>query len=311
MAGKDAILACLDLVNDQFSGSKDTNELFTYVEEILPVPKDSFKILSVKGSSEKLKTQVQCQLQNVEEVEVFVKNYMDANNETIRKLTPKFPSTKSPYSTILYYRCQHKTYHQPSMNPCSVLQRRPSKRLKNNDCPFSMVFRLKKIPDEFSCLLDIEWNHNHVIQAGHSFSFEDISSEVIERINTMYEHNYTPGLAYREFVKGLRKVSKDDMEFHENLSHRSKMPRRRDFNQLFTQFKIEKYGSKNLTTMFDLLHLKIKKLIEDEQESDYKIQFSEFNAQENSPLILAFITPLMKRVHTMVSEFCYYLIALI
>ena len=93
MVGKDAILACLDLVNDQFSGSKDTNELFTYVEEILPVPKDSFKI-SVKGSSVKLKTQVQCQLQNVEEVEVFVKNYMDANNETIRKLTPKFPSTK-------------------------------------------------------------------------------------------------------------------------------------------------------------------------------------------------------------------------
>ena len=68
----------LDLVNNQFSGSNDTNELFTYVEEILPVPKDSFKILSVKGSSEKLKTKVQYQLQNVEEVEVFVSNYMDA-----------------------------------------------------------------------------------------------------------------------------------------------------------------------------------------------------------------------------------------
>ena len=114
----------------------------------------------------------------------------------------------------------------------------------------------------------------------------------------MYEHNYTPGLACIEFVKGLRKVSKDDMKFHENLSHRSKMPRRRDFNQLFAQFSIEEYGSKNLT-MFDLLHLKIKKLIEDEEESDYKIQFSEFNAQENSPLILAFITPLMNFVITL------------
>ena len=49
---------------------------------------------------------------------------------------------------------------------------------------------LKKVPDEFSCLLEIEWNHNHAIQAGHYFSFENISSEVTERINTMYEQRF-------------------------------------------------------------------------------------------------------------------------
>ena len=160
---------------------------------------------------------------------------------------------------------------------------------------------MNKLPiSGYTCLLDIEWNHNHVIQAGQSYSFEDIPVGVIERIKNMYQLNYTPGLAYREFLKGVKCACKNEMEFHERLSHRSIIPWRRDFNQIYTQFKIEVYGSKNLTTMFTLLKSKIQQLVENER--DFSIQFNEFNTEENSPFILTFITPLMKRVHTMVSE---------
>ena len=135
----DAVLKCLNVIRNQFSGSTDTDELFTYVKEILPIPNENYKVVSVKGTSERFKAEVQCKLESVAAAEIFVNKYVSSNKETLRKLTPKIPSVKSPYSIILYYRCQHKTYHQPSMNPTNVLQQRPSKRLKNTDCPFSMV----------------------------------------------------------------------------------------------------------------------------------------------------------------------------
>ena len=166
-----------------------------------------------------------------------------------------------------------------------------------------MVFRIKKTSNKFSCSHEIEWNHNHAIQAGHSYSFEDIPPAVIERIKTMYEHNYTPGVAYKEFVKGVKCSSKNQIEFYESLSHRSKIPRRRE--QLYTQFKIETYCSKNVKTMFDLIKSKIQRLIKD--KSYFSIQFNEFDSEENSPFVLTFITPLMKRVHTVVSYCLFYI----
>ena len=196
------VLACLDKVNNQFSGSTNTGELLAYVDELLPLPKDSYKVVTVKGTFKRFKAQVECRLENINTVEKFVRDYINANNETLRKLTPTKQSKKSPYSIILYYRCHRKMYHQPSMNPSDVLQELPSKRFKNNDCPFSMIFRMNKLPiSGYTCLLDIEWNHNHVIQAGQSYSFEDIPVGVIERIKNMYQLNYTPGLAYREFCE--------------------------------------------------------------------------------------------------------------
>ena len=104
-----------------------------------------------------------------------------------------------------------------------------------------------------------EHNHNHPTHSGQAFSFEDIPKDMVDRIFTMFDLNYTPGTAYKELLKSLRNESKDDMEIHENRSHRSKMPRRTNFNQLYTQYKVEKYGSKDLKSMFELLHLKVKK----------------------------------------------------
>ena len=106
-------------------------------------------------TTKRFRGQVECRLENINTVEKFVRDYINANNETLRKLTPTIPSKKSPYSIILYYRCHHKTYHQPSMNPSDVLQELPSKRFSNNDCPFSMIFRMKKLPiSGYTCLVE-------------------------------------------------------------------------------------------------------------------------------------------------------------
>ena len=62
------------------------------------------------------------------------------------------------------------------------------------DCPLNLVMKLKKIvEDGFSCVINMEWNHKHATQACQSYSFEDIPKEMIDRIYTMFNHNYTPG----------------------------------------------------------------------------------------------------------------------
>ena len=257
-----------------------------------------YEVLSIEGDTNKFKARIDCNILDVEGVANFVESYTKRTNETLRKLSPTYPSEKNEYSVCLYYRCEHKTGHQPSMNPKEVLRKKPSKRLKNTNCPFSMVFKLKRIQSNFPCLIDLEWNHNHPVQALQALSFKDISLDIRDRIKGMFENGYTPGLAYKELFKTLKSRCSDEIELHQNMADRSKIPMRRDFNKLYTEFKSLKYGSKNLATMFAKLKTKVDEL--KDSNKDFLMQFCAFDEDENCPFILALVTPLMRRVHEMV-----------
>ena len=71
----------------------------------------------------------------------------------------------------------------------------------------------------------------------------------------MFDNGYT--LAYREFLKGIRRQLADDLELYAYLADRSKVPSRRDFNNLYTEYKRNRYGSKNFTEMFSVLNMRI------------------------------------------------------
>ena len=48
------------------------------------------------------------------------------------------------------------------MNPEAVLKRKPSKRLINTDCSFSLTFKKRRFAtDEYNHALIISYNHNH------------------------------------------------------------------------------------------------------------------------------------------------------
>ena len=298
MADHEDVLSCLNVIKNQFKGSKDTEELFACIRELLPIRGDLYEVLLIEGDANKFKARIDCNIPDVEGVANFVESYTKRTNETLRKLSPTYPSEKNEYSVCLYYRCQHKTGHQPSMNPKEVLRKKPSKRLKNTNCLFSMVFKLKRIPSDFPCLIDLEWNHNHSVQALQSLSFKDIPLDIRDRIKGMFENGYTPGLAYKEFFKGLKSRCSDEIELHQNMADRSKMPMRRDFNKFYTEFKSLKYGSKNLPTMFAKLKTKVDEL--KANNKDFSMQFCAFDEDENCPFILSLVTPLMRRVHEMV-----------
>ena len=50
-----------------------------------------------------------------------------------------------------------------------------SKRLQNNDCPFSLVVKHRREKlNGFETVVEVEWNHNHPIKSLQAMTFHDI-----------------------------------------------------------------------------------------------------------------------------------------
>ena len=293
-------------VKEEFFGPVNTTELVTYLKDILPLNPSEYKLIHIQGNASRFKANLVTVHKDEKEISNFVERYCLTTNETLRKVSPRHLSDKNMYSVAYYYRCQHKTRYQATMNPKEVIAAKPSKRLKNTDCPYSLTVKLRKVSDEYPCEMDLEWNHNHPVDALQSLSFKDVAKNVTQKIKQMFENGYTPALAYNEFIKGIKQECSDSLEFHLKLADRSKVPSRRDFNNLFTEYKRSKYGSKNLTEMFKVLENRIN--LAKEQHSDYDIILQTFDEEERDPFILAVVTPLMKRIHEKVNIHYYYIV---
>ena len=152
---------------------------------------------------------------------------------------------------------------------------------------------------EFGSTIDIEWNHNHSVQLLHSLSFKDIPTSVKNDTKQMFESGLLPGAAHREFLRQLRSECKDELEYHQQLADRSKAPRRKDFNDIYSLFKKDRFGTGSMSDMFSALEERIECLQKKDQE--YTIKYQKFNVEVDQPFVLAIVTPLMKRVHKLVS----------
>ena len=75
------------------------------------------------------------------------------------------------YSIAYYYRCQHKTRYQTTMNVKEVIAEKPSNRLKNTDCPYSLIVKF----DEYPCEMDFEYTNNHPVDVVQSLNFKDVA----------------------------------------------------------------------------------------------------------------------------------------
>ena len=120
----------------------------------------------------------------------------------------------------------------------------------------------------------------------------------------------TLGTAYHKFLNDLRESCETMEEYQIKKADRSLSPRRPDYNRLYASYIEDKYGARNGPEMFDALDTILEKYMEENPGSSSKLQRYEEREEESSkmiqPLILALVTPLMKRVHTMVSLFHSY-----
>ena len=103
-------------------------------------------------------------------------------------------------------------------------------------------------------------------------------------------------------MKAIKNECKTNEKFQFKLANRSRMPNRRDFNNFSTDYKRDKFCSRDLQSMFKTLKILIEKFI----------ALSEFSAEENNDqLILVIITPLMNRVVCQVVSFLKFYVKLV
>ena len=206
----------------RFTLTVNKAELEQTVAEIIPISQEKYRIITVDGSLKDFKVTIECDIPNTAE---FIQNYSSKSKETLRRMSSKHPSEQNPFSKYEYFRCQHKTYCESTMDHKNVLRKNPSKRFRNKNCPFSMVIKHRKDLNEFGQVLEIEWTHNHPTQSLQSMSFRDISEHTRVSIMELFEKGYTPSLAYKEVIRDVKSKCNNELEYHVALSYRSEMPR--------------------------------------------------------------------------------------
>ena len=126
-----------------------------------------------------------------------------------------------------------------------------------------------------------------------------LTEEVKNEVLSLFATSLTPFQAHKEFLRKLMDDCPDDLTFHLQRSDRSKCPRRRYFNSLYIKHCGEIFGGRNCLEMFEKPEEKITSL-KDHWE-DASIEYQLYDKENNSTFVLTVVTPLMIRVHKMVS----------
>ena len=77
---------------------KIQKEIFAWIWELLPIRGDLYDVSSIEGDANKFKAHIDYNIPDVEGVENFVESYTKRTNETLRKLSPTYPSERREYS---------------------------------------------------------------------------------------------------------------------------------------------------------------------------------------------------------------------
>lgn len=261
-----------------------------------------YEIVCFNGQKDEVYTaEVNCNLNTSKEIQEFVTKYTNEFNECLKLKYKKEGSNKSLLKVKEIYRCHHDTRYEKTRDVDATLKRNPLKRFKNTSCPFQISFKIyNELPTSgFSSKIYLEHTHNHPLNSLEALSFKSISDEVKSKINELFSTGLTPSHAYREFLRNLKNSCQNELDFHLKKSDRSKCPRRRDFNSIYLQYCKELFGGRNGLDMFDKLEEKINELKSSFGETSIKYQI--YDKDTDSAFILTIITPLMRRVHSMVS----------
>ena len=129
------------------------------------------------------------------------------DNENLNYVRLKIKTKKKPtcgYALQNYYRCIHNTRDwSPSKNPRRKLKLNPSARVKNTNCPFQMVVKIKQ---ESCCTVDIECEHKQSVQSLEASHFRDVPPECVERVYLLFESGLTPSTARHQHLRWFETV---------------------------------------------------------------------------------------------------------
>lgn len=289
---KDLIDAAIREVNQDFRCTEDTfiapEEWKAFILGKLPEDFD-YEGLNIKGKQTNFRACFMTKDITNDNLVNWLTEFETINNVSLKIKTKK--KQTAGYVVQNYYRCHHNTRRwSPSKDPQRKLKVNPSARVKNTNCPFQMIV---KIDVKGQCYVDVEWEHNHSVDTLEASNFRDLSSECVEKVNKLYESGHTPSTARQQHLKELRATCSDELTYHKKKADRSVTPRKRDFNHLYSKFGEEKFGGKG-PLMFEKLEEKLQDYKKSHPGATINHQLYE---GDETPLIIAIVSPLMKRVH--------------
>ncbi len=153
-----------------------------------------------------------------------------------------------------------------------------------------------KINTQNNCVIDIDWSHNHSVYV--RLRHQILRNCHLREIKKLYEAGETPCTARQIFIKKLRTDCSNEVDFHVKKADRSVVPRRRDFCYIYQQYCKERFGGKN-SEMLEKLSAKLNDYQETNPNSSVDYQLY---GGDNTLLIIAIVTPLMRRIHKYVRQ---------
>ena len=204
-----------------FAGGLNTPELVARAKDIVPLEDEKYKVIETAGTVAKFRAKI---LANIENENEFIHMYSVKNNETLRIHTINKHSK--------YYRCKHKTRYENTMDVEIYLQKQPSARIHNTNCPFSLAIKPSQNPD-FNVLVEVEWNHNHSTTSLHSLTFKDLTEETKLKLEELFHVGLLPGAVHKELTRQIRSECSNDLQYEEKLADRAIIPRRPNVNRLY------------------------------------------------------------------------------
>ena len=117
-------------------------------------------------------------------------------------------------------------------------------RKKKTNCQFQIKFTKM---GKSSIKLEVEPNHNHALNS-HYETFQKINFETMQKLKLMFDQKISPAQAIKQFQKMVPLERQHD---------RTIFPRKCDVYNIFSKFRVEKYGPENGPDMFNKLNQRI------------------------------------------------------
>ena len=118
-------LSCKPVEEAKFEGATNTQELFACAEELVLSQPYDVKAVEVVGTAKQFRATYEANILTSTDLENFIEIYGCKNDETLRIAKNKDLTSRSSYSLVMYYRCQHDTRGLTTREIEEILARNP------------------------------------------------------------------------------------------------------------------------------------------------------------------------------------------
>ena len=230
----------------------------------------------------------------------------------------------APFKTVRH--CHHyrkqKTLSQMSTERKCKLKKTTiycSTQDKMSMCPSTLIVRV--YPPEASTISDhpeylaLTITH-HPIHSGHALSFRPVTGAVKKAKISLFESGSFAASAKHEYLTQLQ-LKSDPRVVESTLADRAITPNVRDIQRLFRKWRSDNIGPENGKAMFERLLEEVQRYNKEHEKEGGQVFLQPYEAAaamsmdepkpktrktDAMPFLLALVTPLMARVHEMVTQ---------